>query len=257
MTKTIVSKKLRSILPKHSGRDSQGHVSIRHQGGRHKRFFRQIDFKRNKRDVLGIVTAIEYDPNRSARIALILYPDGNRRYILAPSGLVIGQKVLSAISAEISPGNALMAGNVPLGTLVHNIELIPGQGAKMLRSAGVAATILAKEGNFVHVKLPSGETRKISSSCWVSVGQVGREEWRTLQIGSAGRARHMGKRPEVRGVAQDPRSHPHGGGEGRSGIGMKSPKSPWGKRTLGKKTRKHSKYSDKYIIQRRKSKSNK
>ena len=257
MTKTLVSKNLRRILPKHSGRDSQGHVSVRHQGGRHKRYFRQIDFKRNKKDIMGQVLAIEYDPNRTARIALILYPDGAKRYILSPNGLTVGQKVLSAANAEIKPGNALLAGNVPLGTLVHNIELIPGQGAKMLRSAGVAATILAKEDKFVHVKLPSGEVRKISTDCWVSVGQVGREEWRILQIGSAGRARHMGKRPEVRGVAQDPRSHPHGGGEGRSGIGMKSPKSPWGKRTLGKKTRKHNKYSDKYIIQRKKSKSSK
>lgn len=257
MTKTSTLKNLRQILPKHSGRDTHGHVSIRHQGGRHKRYFRQIDFKRSKKDVIGTVIAIDYDPNRSANIALVLYADGEKRYILATTGLKVGHKVISTANAEIKPGNALAMGNIPLGTLVHNVELIPGQGAKLLRSAGTAGTILAKEGEFVHLKFPSGEVRKISVNCWASVGQVGREEWRTLKIGSAGRARHMGKRPEVRGVAQNPRSHPHGGGEGRSGIGMKSPKSPWGKRTLGKKTRKHNKYSDKYIIQRKKSKSSK
>lgn len=241
-----------TILSKHSGRDQTGQISIRHQGGRHKRFYRMIDFKRNKLDVPGKVLSIEYDPNRTADVALVLYQDGDKRYILAPIGLKVGQVALSSKNADVKVGNTLPLGNLPIGTIVHNVELVPGKGGVLGRSAGVGITVLAKEGDFVHLKLASGELRKISVDCMASVGQLGNEEWRNVKLGKAGRARHMGKRPEVRGTAQNPRSHPHGGGEGRSGIGMKSPKSPWGKRTMGKKTRDRRKYSNKYILKRRK-----
>lgn len=245
-------KKLIEILAKHSGRDTTGQVSVRHQGGRHKRYYRSIDFKRNKVGVSAKVLSIEYDPNRTANIALLLYTDGEKRYILAPNGIKTGDFVYTGKESEIKPGNALPLEALPIGTTIHNIELIPGKGGQIVRSAGSAAVVLAKENDFVHVKLSSGEVRKIVGKAYATVGQVGREEWRTLQIGTAGRARRMGKRPEVRGVAQNPRSHPHGGGEGRSGIGLPSPKSPWGKRTLGKKTRNRSKYSNALIVKRRK-----
>jgi len=241
---------LRVILPKHSGRDVAGHVSVRHQGGRHKRYYRQIDWKRNKDGVSAKVVAIEYDPNRTANIALLQYRDGEKRYIIAPVDLAIGQRLMSGKTAEIKPGHALNLGDIPIGTLVHNIEIKPGCGAQMIRSAGGVAVVLAKDGNMVQLKLPSGETRVFQSSCRATVGQIGNVEWRNRVIGKAGRSRHMGRRPTVRGVAQNPRSHPHGGGEGRSGIGMKSPKSPWGKRTLGKKTRNRKKYSNAFILQR-------
>ena len=243
-----------SILPKHSGRDSSGQVAVRHQGGRQKRYYRLIDFKRDKMEVKAYVADIVYDPNRTARIALLSYVDGEKRFILAPVGLKIGDRVIASTQAEIKAGNAMPLTAIPIGTPVHAIELVPGKGAKMARAAGVTAIVLAKEADFVHVKFASGEVRRLPARAFATVGQVSNEDWRNQKLGKAGRARHMGKRPEVRGVAQNPRSHPHGGGEGRSGIGLSSPKSPWGKRTLGKKTRKHHKYSDKFIVQKKKSK---
>lgn len=244
-------KSLTVILQKHSGRDVAGHVSMRHQGGRHKRFYRVIDWKRDKDGMSGRVTSIEYDPNRTADIALIQYADGEKRFILAPVGLSVGDSVSSGTTVDIKPGNALPLGSMPVGTMVHNVEIEPGRGAQMMRSAGAVASVLARDGNLVQLKLPSGETRAFNILCRATVGQIGNVEWRNEEIGSAGRARHMGRRPTVRGVAQNPRTHPHGGGEGRSGIGMKSPKSPWGKRTLGKRTRKRTKYSDRFILQRK------
>jgi large subunit ribosomal protein L2 len=248
---TQTKRSLQSILQKHSGRDNKGRVSVRHQGGRHKRFYRDIDWKRDKDGVPGFVTSIEYDPNRTADIALLYYSDGDKRYIIAPQGLKVGQKVVSSRTAEVLPGNAMPLASIPVGTVVHNIELTPGEGARMIRSAGSGATVLSKDGQSVQIKLPSGETRLFNAHCRATVGQIGNTDWKTRVIGTAGRARRMGRRPQVRGVAQNPRTHPHGGGEGRSGIGMSSPKSPWGKKTLGKKTRKKIKYSDRFIISRK------
>jgi large subunit ribosomal protein L2 len=245
-------KSLTVILPKNSGRDSMGHVSVRHQGNRQKRFYRLIDWKRDKDGVPAKVVSFEYDPNRSAHIALLHYSDGEKRYIVAPVGLRKGAQVVSGDNAEIKPGNALKLEFIPIGTVIHNVEIKPERGAQMLRSAGTGAVVLAKDAGLVQLKLASGEIRIFSAQCKATVGQVGNVEHRNEVIGKAGRSRHMGRRPEVRGVAQNPRSHPHGGGEGRSGIGLKSPKSPWGKRTLGKKTRKRKKYSNKFIVQRRK-----
>lgn len=249
---TVVVKSLQEILQKHSGRDTQGHVAVRHQGGRHKRFYRMIDWLRDKEGVIGRVTTIEYDPNRSADVALIQYADGEKRYILAPLGLAVGQKVSSGDTVDIKVGNTLKLGVMPVGTMVHNVEIKPGKGAQMARSAGSTATVLAKDGDWVQLKLPSGEVRVFRADCRATVGQLGNVDWKNRVIGKAGRSRHMGRRPEVRGVAQNPRSHPHGGGEGRSGIGLPSPKSPWGKRTLGTRTRKRKKYSDAFILERRK-----
>ena len=240
------------LLPKRSGRNASGKVTVRHQGGRHKRYYRQIDFHRNKFNIPAKIGNIEYDPNRSANIALLIYQDGEKRYILAPAGLKINDVVMSGSNADIKPGNALPLAQIPVGTSVHCVELQPKQGAKLVRGAGVAAYIIARENGWAQVKFPSGEIRRISGKSLATIGQVGNEEWRNVEIGKAGRSRRMGIRPSVRGVAQNPRTHPHGGGEGRSGIGMKSPKSPWGKRTLGKKTRSKGKYSDQYIIQRNK-----
>ncbi len=249
---TIVIKSLQTILSKHSGRDTSGHISTRHQGGRHKRFYRAIDWLRDKEGVAGRVVSIEYDPNRSADIALVHYTDGEKRYVLAPLGMAVGQKIIAADNADIKIGNALPLGFIPVGTMVHNIEIKPGKGAQMVRTAGSAAMVLAKDGGTVQLKLPSGEVRVFRAECKATVGQLGNIDWKNRVIGKAGRSRHMGRRPTVRGVAQNPRSHPHGGGEGRSGIGLSSPKSPWGKRTLGKRTRKRKKYSDHIILQRRK-----
>lgn len=246
------TKSLTGILKKHSGRDVQGHVSVRHQGGREKRYYRTIDWKRDKDGILGTVKTLEYDPNRTSEIALVHYTDGEKRYILAPVGLSVGMTVISGKEADIKPGNSLELGSMPVGTIVHNVEIKPGHGAQMMRSAGVGAMVLAKDGNLVQLKLPSGELRQFKGTCKATVGQLGNVEHRNEVIGTAGRARHMGRRPTVRGVAQNPRSHPHGGGEGRSGIGLKSPKSPWGKRTLGLRTRKRTKYSDHVILTRRK-----
>jgi large subunit ribosomal protein L2 len=252
MAKSKRTRTLHAHLPKHSGRDNKGRVSVRHQGGRHKRFYRLVDWKRDKDGVPAEVVSIEYDPNRSAEIALLQYADGEKRYIIAPQGLKVGQSVMSAESADLKAGNSLPLKSIPVGTAVHNVEIRPGTGARMIRSAGSGAVILANDGSAVQIKLPSGEIRIFNADCRATIGQIGNVEWKTRVIGTAGRARRMGIRPTVRGVAQNPRTHPHGGGEGRSGIGMPSPKSPWGKRTLGKRTRKRKKYSDKLIVKRRK-----
>ncbi|MBI5449163.1 50S ribosomal protein L2 [Candidatus Gottesmanbacteria bacterium] len=246
------NKGLSEILPKISGRDSLGHVSMRHQGGRHKRFYRTIDWMRDKLHITGRVVSIEYDPNRSANIALLYYADGEKRYILSPVGLTVGQQVISTDAGDVRVGNSMLLGSIPVGTVIHNVEIHPGHGAQMIRSAGSGAMVLSRDGDVVQLKLPSGEVRVFKASCRATIGQVGNEEWRNRVIGKAGRSRHMGIRPTVRGVAQNPRTHPHGGGEGRSGIGMPSPKSPWGKHTLGLKTRKKRKYSNSHILQRRK-----
>lgn len=243
-------RKLKSILPKRSGRGASGKISVRHQGGRHKRFLREIDFKRDKRGIVGKVEAIEYDPNRTARIALVIYPDGERRYILAPLGLGVGAKVTAGEEAPIVPGSALPLSKIPIGTQVHNIEMRAGKGGQIVRGAGAAAVVQSRVNGEVVLKLPSGEVRKFDAHAFATVGQVGRIEHKTEEIGKAGRARHMGRRPTVRGVAMHPAAHPHGGGEGRSGEGM-PPKTPWGKPARGVKTRKRGKYSDKYIIERR------
>jgi large subunit ribosomal protein L2 len=246
-------KRLKRIKKKHSGRDSSGQVAVRHQGGQHKRFLRAIDFKRDKTGIVGRVVAIEYDPNRTCDIALVQYADGDKRYILAPHGLKVHDKIVSGQKVDAKLGNALPMGDIPVGTVIHNIELTPGRGGQMARSAGTGAILTAKEGEFVHLKLPSGELRKILAKGFATVGQLGNIEWKNEVLGKAGRARHMGRRPTVRGVAQNPRSHPHGGGEGRSGIGMPSPKTYAGRKAVGK-TRNKTKHSNKYILQRRKSK---
>jgi large subunit ribosomal protein L2 len=249
-----MAKKLKRILKKHSGRNVSGRITTRHQGGRQKRFLRSLDFKRDKRDIPAKVVSIEYDPNRGADIAFLHYPDGEKRYILAPYELKVGDELIAGEKAEFKPGNALPLKKIPAGTIIHNLELTPGKGGQMVRGAGTGASIASKEGGYVVVKLPSGEQRMIKENCYATIGQVSRPERKTIKLGKAGRKRHMGVRPTVRGVAQHPGSHPHGGGEGRSGIGMPSPKSPWGKKTLGKRTRKRKKYSDKLIVKRRKKK---
>ena len=248
--KTLNTKHLKTILKKHSGR-LHGRVTVRGQGGRHKRYYREIDFKRNKFGVEGIVEALEYDPNRNLDIALVKYSDKEYRYILSPLGLKIGEKILSAEKAEVKVGNALMLKNMTVGTLVHNVELVPGMGGQLGRSAGVVIQLLAKEGNFAHLKLPSGEVRMVPLTSMASVGRLGNEDRKQMVVGKAGRCRHMGIRPTVRGVAQDPDSHPHGGGEGRSGIGRKRPMTKYGRPAVGK-TRNKKKMSNKYIIKRRK-----
>lgn len=246
-------KRLKVIKKKHSGRDASGRVAVRHQGGEQKKFLRMIDFKRDKFDVVGRVVAVEYDPNRTSDIALVQYADGDKRYILAPHGLKVHDRIVSGKTVDPKLGNALPMALIPVGTFVHNIELTPGRGGQMARSAGSAAIITAKEGAFVHLKLPSGELRKVRASGFATVGQIGNIDWKNEELGKAGRARRMGRRPSVRGVAMNPRSHPHGGGEGRSGIGMKSPKTFAGRKAVGK-TRRPKKHSNKYILQRRKSK---
>lgn len=250
--KNNMARKLRKILPKRSGRNATGKITTRHQGGREKRFLREIDFKRDKKDIEAKVMSIEYDPNRTADIALLFYADGEKRYILSPVGLEVGQELLSGEKAEVKPGNALPLKKIPLGTVVHNIELRPGKGGQIARGAGTGTTLMSKEEKNAILRLPSGEQRKISLNCYATVGQIGNVDWKNRVFKKAGVKRHMGIRPTVRGVAQNPSSHPHGGGEGKSGIGMPSPKSPWGKKTLGKKTRKKKKYSNKLIIKGRK-----
>jgi large subunit ribosomal protein L2 len=252
ITRSEPEKSLVVSLHRHAGRNNQGRITTRHRGGGHKRLYRIVDFKRDKDGVPARVAAIEYDPNRSARIALLHYADGEKRYILAPVGLQVGDVVTSGPDAEIKPGNALPLEKIPVGTLVHNVELQPGHGGQLVRAAGTAAQIMAKEGEYAQLRLPSGEVRRVHLRCKATVGQVGNVEHEAIKLGKAGRKRWLGIRPTVRGVAQDPRSHPHGGGEGRSPIGMPSPVSPWGKPTLGKKTRKPRKRSDKDIIKRRK-----
>jgi len=244
-------KSLTELLPKTSGRDSLGHISSRHIGGRHKRLYRFIDFKRDKFGIEGTIVSIEYDPNRTANIALVQYGDGEKRYILQPEGLKVGDKVMSGEGAETKVGNALPLSKLPIGTIIHNIELKKGQGGQIVRGAGTSASVLAKEGDYVTIKLPSGETHLIDKDNIATIGTVGNIDWKNVYIGKAGRSRHMGIRPKVRGVAQNPRTHPHGGGEGRSGEGLKQAKTPWGKPARGLRTRKKSKHSDKYIVSRR------
>ena len=243
-------KNLSVILKKHSGRDSAGHVSVRHQGGRQKRYYRVIDFKRDKKEMVAEVIGLEKDPNRNAFIALVKYEDGENRYILYPKNLKIGDKIKSGDNVDIKIGYALPLKNIPLGIEVHNVEIYPGKGGKMFRSAGVVATIVAKEDKYVHLKLPSGEVKKFLRDCYATIGQVGNLEFKDEIIGSAGRKRLMGIRPTVRGVAQNPRSHPHGGGEGRSGEGMR-PKTPWGKPARGKRTRHPKKWTNMLIVKRK------
>lgn len=243
--------KLKFIKKKHSGRDSSGKVTVRHQGGDHKRFVRLVDFKRDKTGVIGKVVSIEYDPNRTSDLALIQYQDGDKRYILRPEGLNLNDTVVSGPDVEIKVGNALPMSKLPIGTVIHNVELTPGKGGQLARSAGNSAVVSANEENFVNLKLPSGEVRKVKNQGLATVGSLGNADWKNTFFGKAGRKRHMGIRPTVRGVAQNPRSHPHGGGEGRSGIGMPGPKTYTGRPAVGK-TRKKKKYSNKYILQRRK-----
>ena len=233
-----------------AGRNNQGKITVRHQGGGEKRKYRIIDFKRNKLNVPGTVASIEYDPNRTANIALINYADGEKRYIIAPKGLTVGMTVMAGADADIKVGNALPIINIPVGTMVHNIELRPGKGGELARSAGASAQILGREGNYVMIRLSSGEQRKVLESCMATVGVVGNEDSSLVKIGTAGRKRHMGIRPTVRGSVMNPNDHPHGGGEGRAPIGRKAPVTPWGKPALGYKTRK-KKQSDKFIVRRR------
>lgn len=253
VTRTKPEKSLVRPLHKKAGRNSYGRITVRHRGGGHARKYRVIDFQRNKFDIPARVASIEYDPNRSARIALLVYADGEKRYILAPLGLMVGQTVVSSKqSAEVRVGNATCLDRVPLGTLVHNVELYPGRGGQLVRAAGAAAQVLAKEGDYVTLRLPSSEMRIVRKECMATIGQVGNVEHANVKLGKAGRKRWRGWRPAVRGSAMTPRDHPHGGGEGRSPVGMPGPKSPWGWRTLGKKTRRN-KSTDKYIVRRRRS----
>jgi large subunit ribosomal protein L2 len=242
--------KLKRILPKKSGR-AGGTITTRHQGGRHKRFLRIIDYKRDKREVLGTVEAIEYDPGRNANVAIVVYKDGERRYIIAPVGLKVGQNIVASAAAPFEVGNALPLGKIPAGTGIHNIEITPGKGGQIVKSAGGSAVLQGKEEKYVLVKLPSGEIRRFKPECYATIGQVGNPEYRTINLGKAGRKRRMGIRPTVRGTAQHPGAHPHGGGEGRSGIGLKYPKTYAGKKAVGR-TRVKKKYSQKLIVKRRK-----
>ena len=251
ITKKEPEKSLLRPLKKSGGRNNQGKLTARHIGGGHKQMYRVIDFRRDKADVPGKVAAIEYDPNRSARIALIHYADGEKRYILWPVGLGVGDKVVSGASADIKPGNSLPIRNIPLGTLVHNIELSAGHGGQMARSAGAYAQLMAKEGKYATLRLPSGEMRMVSLECKATVGQVGNVDHENVSFGKAGRKRWVGRRPHVRGVVMNPRDHPHGGGEGKSPIGRKGPVTPWGKPTLGYKTRRN-KSTSKMIVRKRK-----
>ena len=241
-------------LKKNAGRNSYGHITVRHRGGGNKRKYRIIDFKRQKLDMEATVERLEYDPNRSAFIALIRYEDGTLSYILAPNGLKAGDKVLSSATADIKPGNCLPIANIPVGTVIHNIELQPGHGAQLVRSAGTAAQLMAKEGDLAQVRLPSGEVRYIRTTCTACIGQVGNVDHENVHIGKAGRTRHMGIRPTVRGSVMNPNDHPHGGGEGRAPVGRSGPVTPWGKPALGYKTRKTKNRTDKFIVKRRNSK---
>ena len=242
------------VLKKHSGRNSYGRITVRHQGGANRRKYRVIDFKRNKLDVEGKVLRLEYDPNRSANIALIEYADGERRYILAPVGLKAGDTILASATADIKPGNALPIANIPVGTVIHNIELYPGKGGQLVRTAGSAAQLLGKENGMAQVRLPSGEYRYVRMNCMATIGSVGNEDHANIAIGKAGRKRHMGIRPTVRGSVMNPVDHPHGGGEGKSPVGRPGPVTPWGKPALGYKTRKKKNRTNKFIVRRRNAK---
>jgi len=247
-------KSLVEVLKKHAGRNSYGHITVRHQGGGNRQKYRVIDFKRDKRDAEAKVLRLEYDPNRSAFIALCEYADGERRYILAPVGLNVGDSVVASPAADIKPGNALPMANIPVGTFIHNIELYPGKGAQLVRSAGDAAQLMAKENGMATVRLPSGEMRKVRMDCYASIGQVGNIDHANVHLGKAGRKRHMGIRPTVRGSVMNPVDHPHGGGEGKSPVGRPGPVTPWGKPALGYKTRKTKNANDKFIVKRRNAK---
>ena len=253
ITKSTPEKSLTVTLKKNSGRNNQGKITVRHQGGGVKRKYRLIDFKRNKKDITGVVASIEYDPNRTANIALINYLDGEKRYIIAPKGLKVGDKIISGENVDIKVGNALPIMNIPVGTVIHNIELRPGKGAALARSAGSSAQILGREGKYVMIRLSSGEQRKVLGTCMATVGVVGNEDASLVKLGKAGRKRHMGIRPTVRGSVMNPNDHPHGGGEGRAPVGRKAPLTPWGKPALGYKTR-NNKKTDKFIVRRRNSK---
>jgi large subunit ribosomal protein L2 len=243
------------VMPRkqNAGRNVHGRITVRHRGGGHRRKIRLIDFKRNKHGIPANVAAIEYDPNRTARLALLYYADGEKRYILAPLGLKVGDTVVSGPGVDIRPGNSLPISDIPAGTQVHNVEMKEGRGGQLVRSAGSSAQLMAKEGDYAQIRMPSGEVRLIRQTCYATIGQIGNVDHSNIKLGKAGRKRHMGIRPAVRGTAMSPRDHPHGGGEGRSGIGMPGPKSPWGKPTRGAKTRRN-KTTDKYIVRRRKKK---
>ena len=250
VTKSKPERSLLLPLRKSGGRNSQGRITVRHRGGGHRRFIRIVDFKRDKLNIPAKVASIEYDPNRTARLALLHYADGEKRYIIAPVDIKVGDTVMSGPDAEIRSGNALPIANIPVGTLIHNIEITEGRGAQIVRSAGGAAQLLAKEGDFAQVRMPSGEVRLVRQTCFATIGQVGNLDHGNIKLGKAGRKRHLGIRPTVRGSAMSPRDHPHGGGEGRQPIGLPGPKSPWGKPTLGYKTRRNKK-TDQFIVRRR------
>jgi len=254
LSKVAPERSLLEPMKKHSGRNNTGRITVRHQGGGNRKKYRVIDFKRDKMDVTATVLRLEYDPNRSANIALVEYADGERRYILAPVGLNVGDTVVASASADIKPGNALPLANIPVGTVIHNIELYPGKGAQLVRSAGVAAQLMAKENGMATVRLPSGEYRKVRLTCIACIGQVGNVDHANISIGKAGRKRHMGVRPTVRGSVMNPCDHPHGGGEGKSPVGRPGPVTPWGKPALGYKTRKKKNATDKFIVKRRNAK---
>ena len=250
ITKKTPEKSLIEYLKKNAGRNNQGKITVRHQGGGNKIKYRVIDFKREKRDIPAKVAAIEYDPNRTAFIALLNYADGEKRYILAPVGLNVGDTVVAGEQADIKPGNSLPIGAIPVGTLIHNVEVKPGRGGQLVRSAGAYAQLMAKEGEYAQVRMPSGEVRKVPMNAYATIGTVGNIDHANVRIGKAGRTRHMGIRPSVRGVVMNPCDHPHGGGEGKSPVGMPAPVTPWGKPALGFKTRKHKKYSNRLIVKR-------
>jgi len=254
LSKVKPEKSLVEVIKKTAGRNSYGRITVRHHGGGSKQKYRIIDFKRNKLDMPAVVQTIEYDPNRTANIALIKYEDGTLAYIIAPLGLSVGDTVISSTAADIKPGNCLPIENIPLGTFIHNIELYPGKGAQLVRSAGSAAQLMAKEGKMAQVRLPSGEVRMVAMNCKATIGQIGNIDHENVQIGKAGRKRHMGIRPTVRGSVMNPVDHPHGGGEGKSPIGRPGPVTPWGKPALGYKTRKTKNHTDKFIVKRRNAK---
>ncbi|MCI8442252.1 MAG: 50S ribosomal protein L2 [Provencibacterium sp.] len=251
LSKVEPEKSLLAPLKKHSGRNSYGRITVRHKGGGNRRKYRIIDFKRDKVDMPAKVLTLEYDPNRSAHIALLQYEDGEKRYIIAPNGLKVGDTVMAGPHADIKPGNALPMQNIPVGTFIHNVELYPGKGAQLARSAGIMAQLMAKEGALALIRLPSGELRNVPVNCMATIGQVGNVDHENVKIGKAGRKRHMGVRPTVRGSVMNPCDHPHGGGEGKSPIGRPSPVTPWGKPAMGYKTRAHHNRSDKFIVKRR------
>ena len=252
VTKKSPEKSLLATKKKHAGRNSYGRITVRHQGGGNRQKYRIVDFKRNKDDMEATVIGIEYDPNRSANIALVEYTDGERRYILAPLGLKDGDKVMSGANADIKPGNSLPIENIPVGTMVHNIELNPGQGGKLVRAAGTEAQLMAKEGQYAHIRLASGEMRLVLARCRATIGTIGNTDYENVKLGKAGRTRHLGVRPTVRGSVMNPVDHPHGGGEGKAPVGHAGPLTPWGKPALGYKTRKKNKPSNKFIVKRRK-----